>query len=256
MKEHDAMSGPEDRISWRAKVYAATRPDYPDHLFECLDSLSPGHDLAWDCATANGQAAIPLARTFRSVVATDADGGQISYAKAHPRIRYAVARADRAQLPDASVDLVTVAQALHWFARTEFYAEVGRVLRPGGVFAAWSSFLPSDCPEVDAAVSRLYHEVLKDYWPCQAKFVEERYESIPFPFEEVARRTLPMVGHWGLPRLAAYLGTWAAVPRYVRQTGREPIDEVLEGLESGWGKADALREVRWTITLRVGKKDS
>ena len=250
------MSDPEDRISWRARAYAESRPDYPDHLFDFLDSLGPGHDLAWDCATGNGQAAVPLARTFRSVVATDADAGQISYAKAHPRIQYSVAPAERAPLGDASVDLVTVAQALHWFDLPKFYVEVGRVIKPGGLLAAWCYFLPSVSPEVDAAVSRLYYEILRGYWPERVKLVEERYESIPFPFEEVARWALPMVGRWGLPRLVAYLGTWAAVERYESQMRREPIEEVRRELEAAWGKPDALRDVRWTINLRVGKLDS
>ena len=250
------MSGPEDQISWRSKDYAASRPEYPNHLFEFLDSLSPGHDLAWDCATGNGQAAIPLTRSFRLVVATDADAEQISCAKARPRIQYALARAVRAPLADASVDLVTVAQALHWFDLPRFYLEVGRVLKPGGLFAAWCYFLPNVNEVVDSAVSRLYYEVLKHYWPRQVKLVEERYETIPFPFDEVATRTLPMNGHWDLHRLVTYLGTWGVVERYKSKTGREPIDEIREELASGWGNQDQLREVHWAITLRVGKKDS
>jgi SAM-dependent methyltransferase len=251
------MSGPEDRISWRAKDYAASRPDYPGRLFRILESLGPGRRLAWDCATGNGQAAIPLARSFRSVFATDADEGQISYAKAHPRIRYSVAPADQAPVADASVDLVTVAQALHWFDLPSFYGEVGRVLKPGGLFAAWSYFLPSVSKGVDVAVRRIYDEGTEGDLLRKLKLVEGQYKSISLPFGELPRRSVSMVARWRFPRFARYLGTLSVVPSHTLRAESEPLAaEIEQELKVAWGVPNRLRHVRWTITMLVGRKIS
>src|SRR4051812_48058251 len=104
----------KDHFSGHADRYGAYRPTYPAAIFEYLSSLCPSRDLAWDCATGNGQAAHALAPCFRAVVATDASREQIGQARPHDRITYAVAPAGRTAIPYASVDLVTVAQALHW----------------------------------------------------------------------------------------------------------------------------------------------
>ena len=59
--------------------------------------------------------------------------------KAHPRVEYRVAPAERSGLPDAAVDLVTLALAAHWFDLPRFYAEVRRVGRPRTAIALISS---------------------------------------------------------------------------------------------------------------------
>jgi ubiquinone/menaquinone biosynthesis C-methylase UbiE len=71
------------------------------------------------------------------MIATDASAEQIASATRCDNVEYRVAPAEQTGLPDASIDLVTVAQALHWFDRERFFAEVKRVLRPGGVLALW-----------------------------------------------------------------------------------------------------------------------
>jgi SAM-dependent methyltransferase len=141
------MSDHEIDIRWPSLDYAGARPDYPDEMFEYLDSLCFAHGLAWDCATGTGQAAIPLAGRFGAVVATDSDHGQLSQARAHPRVYYAHARAERAPLPEGSVDLVSVAQALHWFDLPAFFTEAGRALRPGGLLAAWCYYHGGEDPQ-------------------------------------------------------------------------------------------------------------
>ena len=82
--------------------------------------------------------------TSSGCVATDASEEQIRHAQAHPRVEYRVAIAHASGLPPHSADLVTVAQALHWFDLPPFYAEVRRVLRPGGIVAAWCYGNPHD----------------------------------------------------------------------------------------------------------------
>lgn len=246
--------GFQDHFSGHARTYGEFRPDYPVSLFAYLADLAPGHELAWDCATGNGQAALGLAEHFRDVLATDASPQQIEQARPHPRVLYAVAPSDRSPAADASVDLVTVAQALHWFDLPAFYAEVRRVLRPGGVLAVWCYGLHVITPEVDAVVHRLYHEIVGNDWPLERRWVEESYRTVPFPFDEIAPPCFQMTREWNLRHLWGYLDTWSACRRYQARTGVNPLDLVRDDLGAAWGDPnDGVREVRWPLSLRIGR---
>src|SRR5215204_4418200 len=107
----------KDLFSARAALYSKYRPQYPRPLFDWVTSLVEQHRLAWDCGTGNGQAATSLAAYFDNVVATDASESQIAEAAQHPGVEYRVATAYESGLAARSVDLVTVAQAIHWFNR-------------------------------------------------------------------------------------------------------------------------------------------
>ncbi|HEY6066574.1 MAG TPA: class I SAM-dependent methyltransferase, partial [Thermoanaerobaculia bacterium] len=180
------MSSFPDHFSGVAGAYAEHRPRYPDRLFEWVAGLAPRRELAWDCATGNGQAALGLADHFERVIATDASPAQIAAAVPHPRVEYRVAPAESSGLAAESADVVTVGQALHWFDRPAFYAEVRRVLRPGGVLAAWTygHCLLGD-PSADAAMRRFYSETVGPCWPPERALVDEGYRSIELPFEEI-----------------------------------------------------------------------
>ncbi len=242
-----------DHFSGHADRYAAYRPSYPDALFDFLAGLAPANDRAWDCATGNGQAAIGLAAHFRSVVATDASFRQIAGARPHPAVRYVAATAERPPLPDGAADLVAVAQALHWFRLDRFYDQARRVLRPGGVIAAWCYTRTNVDPAIDGVVDHYYEEVVGPDWPAERSLVEAGYRTIPFPFAEVAAPPLAMSCRWDLPRLIGYLDTWSASQRYRARTGRDPIDGVRDALVAAWGEPAAEREVRWPLAMRVGR---
>ena len=175
--------------------------------FGYLSSLCPHHELAWDCATGNGQAAVALAPYFGTIIATDASQKQIDHARPRDNVQYRVAPADAAPLADGSVDLVTVAQALHWFDLPRFYDEVRRVARPDGIIAVWCYQLHTVTPEVDAIVNRYYSDIVGADWPPERRLVEDGYQTLAFPFEEVASPPFQMVHHWptrpgsGLPGL-------------------------------------------------------
>jgi SAM-dependent methyltransferase len=222
-------------------------------MFERLASLCARRDLAWDCATGNGQAALGLAAHFRQVVATDASERQIVNALPHANVAYRVAPAEASGLEPVSADLVTVAQALHWFDLSRFYPEVRRVLRPGGIFAAWSYNLLTVDAAVDAVIGRYYGEVVGPYWPPERALVETGYASLPFPFEEVEVPRFSMEERWALPRLVGYLGTWSATRGFREATGRDPIETIRSELEGAWGDPSLERAVRWPLRLRVGR---
>jgi len=243
----------KDHFSGHADRYEAFRPTYPDALFAYLAALYPFHDLAWDCATGNGQAAAPLAAYFRAVIATDASQKQID--QAHPRenVRYIVAPADEVPIRDASVDLVTVAQALHWLDLPGFYAEVRRVIRLRGMIAVWCYQLQTIAPKIDAIIHRLYADIVGADWPPERRLVEEGYRTLAFPFEEVDSPPFQMVHSWNLDHLLGYLGSWSSVQRYRARTGIDPLDVIRAELEAAWGDPGQTRDVTWPLHLRVGR---
>lgn len=242
----------KDHFSGHADEYARYRPGYPPALFEWLASQAPATRLAWDVGTGSGQAAVGLARHFDRVVATDAAAAQLNNAAVHERVLYKVASAEDAGLADGSVDLVTVAQAVHWFDFARFYAEVRRVLRAHGVIAIWTYGLARITPAVDAVVARYYTETVGRYWPPERRFVDEEYRTIPFPFDEFDAPAFRMALSWSLADLLGYLGTWSATKRYAQAHGVDPIDALREPLAGAWGR-EAVRGVEWGLYVRVGR---
>ena len=243
----------KDHFSDLAARYAACRPDYPPELFAYLARVSPSHRVAWDCATGSGQAALGIAEHFARVVATDASAAQLTHARPHPRVEYRVAPAEASGLEAASVDLITVAQALHWFDLDAFYAEAVRVLVPGGVLAVWTyGAVLLDDPALDAAVQRFAVETVGPYWPPERRLVDEGYRTIAFPFRELAPPALTLEQRWTLAELAGYLRTWSATARYVAAHGRDPVAALEQELRTGWHDPQLPRAVRWPLALRVG----
>jgi SAM-dependent methyltransferase len=253
------MSGFKDHFSTASDRYAAHRPGYPAGLYEWLAGLRPrsgtgaGHALAWDCATGSGQAARGLAAHFARVVATDASAEQIRHAVPHPRIDYRVAAAEASGLPAHSVDLVTVAQAAHWFDLARFHAEVARVLKPGGVLALWGYgrlVLPG---AADAPFLRFYAETVGPYWPPERALIDDAYRSLHFPFAEIAAPAFEITVEWNLADLLDYVSTWSAVKRYLAARGEDPLPALRAALLPGWGDPATVRTLRWPLFLRVGR---
>jgi len=242
----------KDHFSARASEYQRHRPGYPGELFEFLAAVAPRRGLAVDVATGNGQAATGLAAFFAEVLATEPSEAQLARARSHPRVRYRREPAERIGLPDACCDLLTAAQAAHWFDWSRFPGEVLRVLAPGGVVALWTYELFSVDPRVDALVADFYRNVTGPYWPRERHYVEERYATLPFPFEEFPAPEFSFQLDWTVSDAVAYLGTWSAVQRRVEAVGADPLPLVAHRLRDAWGSG--ARCVRWPIHLRVGRR--
>jgi ubiquinone/menaquinone biosynthesis C-methylase UbiE len=245
----------KDLFSRQASTYAASRPDYPAALIEFVALSSPRRRVAWDCATGNGQAATALAAYFERVVGSDASWQQVSHARAAEGVSYVVATAEASGLASGSVDLVTVAQALHWFDRDRFYAEARRVLAPEGAIAVWSYDDPrvADDPALDAALMHFNKGVLGSYWPPDRGLVGTGYLALPFPFDERPSPAFTMVRDWTRDELAAYTRTWSSRMRYLERHKVDPVDAFEKGeLSRLWPDPRETHRIEWPVVVRVG----
>jgi SAM-dependent methyltransferase len=248
------MTIPMDHFSGVADTYVSHRPRYPEALFDWLAEVAPGRSLAWEPGAGSGQASIGLAGRFDHVVATDLSEEMIGRAPAHPRVAYSVGVAEGSGLPNQSVDIVAVAQALHWFDQDRFHAEVRRVLVPGGVVAAWSyGILNVQGPEVHRAFREFYDQVLAPWWPAERRHVEEGYRTLSFPFETLISPAFQMTVRWPLPTLLGYCRSWSAVARYRRARNEDPIVSLEARLAPVWGDPAARRIISWPLAVRAGR---
>jgi SAM-dependent methyltransferase len=243
----------KDHFSKQAAGYAKFRPRYPQKLFDYLGSIAPSRQFAWDCGTGNGQAAVALASVFDCVIATDASEKQIVNVEPHDRVEYRVAPAESSGIESETVDLITVAQALHWFDLDRFYAEAQRVLKLDGVLAASAYNLLQIEPDIDEVVNRYYYEVVGPFWPPERKLVEQ-FSDLPFPFQEIDPPKFEMTAHWNLDHLLGYLRTWSSTQRFMAAKGSDPLEQIMDELRAAWGDSRQTRTVVWPLIVRVGRK--
>lgn len=225
-----------------AREYASFRPGYPPELFAWLAENAPAHDAAWDCGCGSGQASIALAGHFAQVHATDVSPEQIAAAKPHARVNYRVAPAEQSGLEAASVDLVTVAQALHWFDVPAFYAEAQRVAKPRALLAVWTYPRPQFADaELDRLLFDFYSRVVGPHWPPDRRHVDAHYRTLPFPFEQLEHPAFSLSFDWKLQQVLGYVSSWSATARYRKALGQDPLPQLAESLETRWpGEGTAL----------------
>jgi ubiquinone/menaquinone biosynthesis C-methylase UbiE len=250
VNQEQSMSTFKDLFSTQSLVYSQFRPGYSDELFDDLQTLTEGHSQAWDAGTGNGQAAQKLIKHFDHVIATDPSEKQIAQAMQNSKITYLVEPAEKTSIKNESVDLITVAQAFHWFKQPEFFAEVKRVAKPNAVLALWCYELAMINPTVDAEVMKLYEGVLGPYWEKDRKLVEEGYQNVQIPFTEIKVPKFQLHAEWSFEHLIGYLGTWSALQTYIKKNNSNPLEVAYAGLKKSWGE-DATKPVTWNLGLRV-----
>ncbi len=245
----------KDHFSSISEDYARFRPTYPDELYQFILKHVSTRSHAWDCATGNGQAAIKLASYFEKVTATDASQAQVESAVPHEKVSYEVALAEDSGLDDNSVDLVTVAQALHWFNFDEFYEEVSRVASKDAIFATWSyGLFKFSNPQMDQLITEFYDDIVGPYWPPERVYTDHQYRTIPFPFNEIESPTFYMEMDYSIEQVINYLGTWSAVKNYRKEVGQNPLPGGLfENLQLHWNESIPEKTVKTPIYLRMGR---
>jgi ubiquinone/menaquinone biosynthesis C-methylase UbiE len=245
-----SSSANKDLFSTQANVYAAFRPTYPKELYDFIFSKLKTKHKAWDCATGNGQVAGYLASYFDEVYATDISQQQLNNAIKKKNILYSVSPAEKTTFEDQQFDLITVAQALHWFDREKFYDEAKRVGKPGSLLAIWGYALLYIQPDIDKIIMNFYNNVVGPYWDEARRLVEEEYRSLSFPFKEIESPKFDITSTWTLDHLAGYFESWSATQKYIKANGHNPVPEVLAQLEKVWKNGDK-KPVRFPVFLKL-----
>lgn len=243
-----------DNFSASAQGYAAFRPQSPAEVYDFLYQHVGNYNAAWDCGTGNGQVATQLSERFSTVFGTDISAEQLQRAQQRPNIIYLQERAEATTLKDKSIDLITIAQAIHWFDFDAFYNEVKRVAAAGALVAAWT-YTTLQLPQpVNEVIQHFYNHITRPYWDAERKWVDECYATIPFPFREVKAPPIEMTTQWNIQQLVGYLRTWSGVQNYIRKEGTDPLLLITEDLQHAWGAEDTL-PVRFPIHVRAGFVD-
>lgn len=242
-----------DHFSTQSANYSQYRPGYPPALFHYLADIAPTHDRAWDCATGSGQAAIGLSPYFNEIIATDASQAQINNASRHEKIKYQLSTSENTAIESESIDLIVVAQALHWFKFDEFYSEVKRLLKKDGIIAVWTYKLANITADIDDIISRFHHKIIGPYWPPERTFVDAHYKDIPFPFQRISTPEFKIEAEWTADRYFNYLRTWSAVVYYQQKNATSPVDLIENEVRKLWGEPGTSRRIQWPLTLLVGK---
>lgn len=233
--------------------YARFRPSYPAALFEWLATLPAVRRVAWDCGTGNGQAATGLAPHFDLVVGTDGSLNQLQAAGPALHLHYVAALAEASPLASGSINLVTVAQALHWLDRPRFYAQVARVAGPGAILAVWGYNRLEATPEITRRIREFHEVTVGPYWPPERRLVDESYRGIEIPIDETEAPRFSIEAELTLPALLGYIGTWSAVARYREAHRLDPVEPLGEELARAWGDPDTPQVVRWPLFVRAGR---
>lgn len=242
-------------FSQDSNQYAKHRPQYPDELFSYLSEICDGHESAWDCATGNGQAAVSCAKHFAHVEATDVSAEQIQNSIANPKVHYSVSPAEHTPFEAESFDLVVVATAIHWFDLEFFFQEVGRVLKPRGVLAAWTYGLLEVEPEIDHIIARELLEPIDPFWASGNRQVMNGYRDLTLPFEKIHNPPAFAVQvEWNLEQFLAYLRTWSAVKRYLAELGSDPVEQLEPKLKSIWSDTEKTKLVKMPLFFKASRK--
>lgn len=241
-----------DHFSAVATQYAAARPEYPPALFDWIASIAPSPALCWEAGCGSGQATRDLALRFDRVHAGDPSAAQIAQAPKIGNVDFVVEPAERCALPDASADVACVAQALHWFDRDAYFAEVARVLKPGGVLVAWG-YQDIVVPEALDAANTVLQDAIRAHWPPQRADVDAAYAGYDWPFEPIAAPAFELTADWPLPRLLGYFASYSASKRHRETTGRDIVADTAPLFEQAWGDA-STRRMRWPLFVHAFRK--
>lgn len=241
----------KDNFSKQSAIYAKYRPTYPPALYDFILSQVVNKEAAWDCGTGNGQAAKELSKAFKKVFATDISQKQIDKAVHSDNIFYSVQPAEQTNFPDNSFDLVTVAQALHWFRFDDFYKEVKRVTKPGGIFAGWTYSLLRITNEINALIEEHHYNTLDGYWDDERKYVDEKYRNIPFPFTKITTPAFTIEYNWTMEDLEGYLNTWSALQKFITKNNYNPVDDLIQRIKPHWKPEQ--RQISFPVYLLLGR---
>jgi len=243
----------KDLFYGHAKLYAQFRPHYPQELFDYILSFVEEKKCAWDCATGNGQAAIALANHFNKVVASDLSKAQINSAVIKTNVEYHVCSAEETPFASSSFDLITVAQAYHWFDWQKFHDEATRVGKNRSVIAVWGyNIFSSEDENVNQLIHHFYYDIVYDYWDAERRHVENNYSSVNFDFDRLLSKTFTTDLTYTKEHFIGYLQSWSAVQNYIRSNQSSPLDLIKNDIEAIWQEQET-KPIHFPIFLKLGR---
>lgn len=245
----------KDLFSGHASTYAAFRPVYPKEVYDSIYGYTGASTIAWDCATGNGQVAQELCKHFDKVIATDSSQQQLDHAAKRENIQYLCCPAESTPFESKKFELITVAQALHWFNTSLFFEEVKRVIKPGGVLAIWNYGAPKVEERIDALYDYFYTEIVGHYWDDARRLVETNYNTIHFPFKGMIKKEFAMTLRWNANHYLGYLRSWSATQKYIQTNGVDPTQALIELINPLW-KSTEEKQVVFPIHLKLMQVES
>jgi ubiquinone/menaquinone biosynthesis C-methylase UbiE len=244
---------PKDRFSEQAKTYALYRPVYPEELFKYIVSFVKEKEIAWDCATGNGQSAVPLSGYFKKVFASDISQKQLQQATRKNNIEYLICPAEATSFPTNSFDLITVSQAYHWLNWQKFHDEAIRVGKPNCVVAIWMyDLISSPQQDLHQLIQHLYKNVAGPYWDAERRYVDDRYANVLFNFKPLPSKEFVIETRFTPEQLLGYFSTWSATQNFIKANGHSPIEQVKEDLYKIWPGSES-RNFMFPVILKLGK---
>jgi ubiquinone/menaquinone biosynthesis C-methylase UbiE len=243
-----------DKFSEQSKRYQAFRPRYPKELYDYILSFVNETRTCWDCGTGNGQVAAELSRYFDLIEATDISSAQIGQAENSPNVNYSVQRAEQTDFKDDSFDLITVAQAAHWFDQKAFFQEVTRVAKHNSIIAIWGYGLPQIDRAVDSLLHAFYSDIIGPYWNKERQHIEEKYAGICFEYDALnSDSDFSIISQWNRSDFLGYLSSWSSVVNYKEENdGSDPVFWMADRLEATW-KSGEIKEVQFPIFLKLSR---
>lgn len=251
-KNRDEAATMKDNFSTQSDQYAKYRPVYPEAFFDYLNSIVTSKKSAWDCGTGNGQVARELAKTFDNVEGSDISSQQLENAFCADNIHYSVQSAENTDFAADQFDLITVAQAIHWFDFDKFYAEVRRTAKDNALLVVMGYGRVEVSETIDRLVTDFYTNVIGPYWDKERRYIDDLYQTIPFPFQEIETPIFANTQAWTLAHFVGYLNTWSAVKHYIKHNHCNPVDELQVQLQRYWS-LDEVKEVSFPLLLRIGQ---
>lgn len=245
----------ENTFSQASDAYQQARPRYPDALYDWMLQHVPARQQAWDCATGNGQAAADLARYFSMVQATDISAEQVSHGLQRNNIMYSAQPAEQTGFAAASFDLISVAQALHWFDYSRFWTEVKRVARPDALFCGWGYGWFNCDAELQQVFVQPFRAVLAPYWAANNQILWNGYPDadVAFPFERIAAPEFTIEVNWTIEQLLAYLQTWSACKRALQDsTAAQTLNRLISGAQDKFSHYAAM-PIQMPLSVIAGR---
>lgn len=244
----------KDNFSEVAADYSKYRPSYPKELIRFIVDQCKSKQTAWDCGTGNGQVAMELAPYFNKIIATDLSKQQLDQAYKLKNIEYRLESAEQCSIADKSLDLITVAQAIHWFDFDVFYSQVNRVLKSNGILAVWAYNNPVLGGKLNDTFMEIYEDTLGAYWDPERQYITDGYANIPFPFDEIYCPPFSIEYQWTREHFTGYISTWSALKHYRAKNTVDLLPWIDEKLKADWPD-QTVKPVYFPCHLRIGKEE-